>query len=551
MGDESDDSAEAKESGESAGSTTSSASVTEVTRRRTATAWLQAKNGKRPWAARRLLPLGLIGGAVAVLGSTLWAVPHIQGKLEDATLADLRRAGIETSGLVVDYDYRSGEIRGVLPPGVSVEDVRAAVDHDGIRSLKVLATPSAEPASDDDAGDADGEADGDADTEVAEAETGSTDVVAELENGTLTLSGTVLSEAQRDTLVAAAGDAVGVDNVIDELEVSGLDPTVDGADARIDALAAVLGASSDATSLTATLSDTDLAVSGEVPDQDAADSLTAAVDASGTDAGLDATTDLAVPDIEATGPTEVTATLEDGVLTLTGTVLSEAQRDDLVSAAAEAVGADNVVDELEISGLAEATPGADDRIADLASVLSAFSGLGSGTAELTDAALGVTGTAAGADASAALIDAVDGVTSVETELALDEADVDTQVASLQDELDGLAAEIRETVVFPTGSTVLSAEARATLDQVVAAMDRYQLPVVEVSGHTDDVGSAASNLALSQRRAESVANYLIFSGVPVERISARGAGEEEPLASNDTADGRAANRRVELTALAEF
>ena len=86
---------------------------------------------------------------------------------------------------------------------------------------------------------------------------------------------------------------------------------------------------------------------------------------------------------------------------------------------------------------------------------------------------------------------------------------------------------------------------ATLD--IAAETLRECPNVrtEVEGHTDSVGSEVYNQALSQRRAESVASYLINHGVSSSRLEAKGLGESNPIADNSTEDGRALNRRVEL------
>jgi hypothetical protein len=98
--------------------------------------------------------------------------------------------------------------------------------------------------------------------------------------------------------------------------------------------------------------------------------------------------------------------------------------------------------------------------------------------------------------------------------------------------------------------VVGAE-RATLAKVVDAMTRYPGPFVEVVGHTDTTGDAALNQALSDDRAAVVEAFLIESGVAADRLRSRGAGDTEPIDTNDTAAGRAQNRRVALTALASF
>ena len=72
--------------------------------------------------------------------------------------------------------------------------------------------------------------------------------------------------------------------------------------------------------------------------------------------------------------------------------------------------------------------------------------------------------------------------------------------------------------------------------------------VSVEGHTDAMGSDAYNQALSERRAQAVKRYLVSAGVDASRLETMGYGESQPVASNDTEDGRAMNRRVELNVL---
>ena len=72
--------------------------------------------------------------------------------------------------------------------------------------------------------------------------------------------------------------------------------------------------------------------------------------------------------------------------------------------------------------------------------------------------------------------------------------------------------------------------------------------VSVEGHTDAVGSEAYTLGLSNRRAVAVKDFLVKEGVPEGRLTTQGLGESQPVATNDTADGRAQNRRVELKVL---
>jgi outer membrane protein OmpA-like peptidoglycan-associated protein len=105
--------------------------------------------------------------------------------------------------------------------------------------------------------------------------------------------------------------------------------------------------------------------------------------------------------------------------------------------------------------------------------------------------------------------------------------------------------VLEDVTFRLGSADLTPESAATLDEVAASLKAWPEVRVEVGGHTDSSGPAELNRNLSQQRAESVRQYLIDAGVAAGRITAVGYGEDRPIADNSTAEGRAANRRVEL------
>jgi len=84
-----------------------------------------------------------------------------------------------------------------------------------------------------------------------------------------------------------------------------------------------------------------------------------------------------------------------------------------------------------------------------------------------------------------------------------------------------------------------------LDEVIAVLKANPGMKVEIQGHTDNIGSAAYNMKLSQRRAQAVANYLISHGVAASRLTVKGYGFSRPVASNDTPEGRALNRRVQI------
>jgi outer membrane protein OmpA-like peptidoglycan-associated protein len=101
------------------------------------------------------------------------------------------------------------------------------------------------------------------------------------------------------------------------------------------------------------------------------------------------------------------------------------------------------------------------------------------------------------------------------------------------------------VTFDTNSTLLKPGFTTTLDQIADNLNRYPNSLIDVYGHTDSVGSDSYNQTLSENRARVVADYLVSRGVNPQRIRSTGFGKTQPIASNDTPEGRAANRRVEL------
>jgi outer membrane protein OmpA-like peptidoglycan-associated protein len=133
--------------------------------------------------------------------------------------------------------------------------------------------------------------------------------------------------------------------------------------------------------------------------------------------------------------------------------------------------------------------------------------------------------------------------------------VDQQEADLRNSLGGnvtvtnmgsyLVVNLPQDLLFSVDSASLRPDLQADLRAVAASLNRFPDSTVEVLGHTDNSGTAAYNQDLSQRRASTVASSLIGNGVPSSRVRAIGRGEDQPIASNLTPDGRALNRRVEI------
>jgi outer membrane protein OmpA-like peptidoglycan-associated protein len=120
-------------------------------------------------------------------------------------------------------------------------------------------------------------------------------------------------------------------------------------------------------------------------------------------------------------------------------------------------------------------------------------------------------------------------------------------------VDATGCEIPDAVVlkgvnFATNSARLTAGSTAILDEAAATLIKRGDVKTEVAGHTDNRGSPARNQALSQQRAEAVMRYLVSKGVNPANLTARGYGQDSPIANNATESGRTANRRVELRAI---
>jgi outer membrane protein OmpA-like peptidoglycan-associated protein len=135
--------------------------------------------------------------------------------------------------------------------------------------------------------------------------------------------------------------------------------------------------------------------------------------------------------------------------------------------------------------------------------------------------------------------------------------MDRQEAKLRSQLAGTGVSVTRmgdnitlnmpgNITFASNSAEINGSFYKVLNSVNIVLKEYEKTVVEVAGHTDSTGSAEYNQQLSERRANAVAQYLEGQGLRNDRVITVGAGETRPVASNDTAEGRQANRRVELT-----
>jgi len=133
----------------------------------------------------------------------------------------------------------------------------------------------------------------------------------------------------------------------------------------------------------------------------------------------------------------------------------------------------------------------------------------------------------------------------EADLRRDLQNQDIQITNTGDRL---IVTMPQDILFAVDSADVNGSLRSDLMTVAQSLQNYPESRVQVVGHTDNTGSAAHNQGLSERRANAVADVLMNGGVPFSRIETFGRGEDQPVASNLTEQGRAQNRRVEIVIL---
>ncbi|OAQ40372.1 hypothetical protein A5893_05325 [Pedobacter psychrophilus] len=115
--------------------------------------------------------------------------------------------------------------------------------------------------------------------------------------------------------------------------------------------------------------------------------------------------------------------------------------------------------------------------------------------------------------------------------------------------EGIIVKFDSGLLFEFGKATLSADAKQNINNLASSLNKYPNTNIMVIGHTDNVGSDPFNMNLSRDRAASVRTYAMAQGVDASRLKTEGKGETEPIASNDTDDGRTQNRRVEIVIVA--
>jgi outer membrane protein OmpA-like peptidoglycan-associated protein/osmotically-inducible protein OsmY len=242
-------------------------------------------------------------------------------------------------------------------------------------------------------------------------------------------------------------------------------------------------------------------------------------------------------------PYRFVADLAGAQVHLTGYAPSQKIREDILDTAQRKFGKVEIVDDLVYGS------GAPDGFTDAVSVaLQAVARLGSGHAEIADHDVAVSGSAWYPSAADELVSATEDALpkgyKAEMNIVTRQEGQPVTPVRCRDLLQ--VALQRGRIEFATNKPEITGDSFGLLDRVAATIERCPDAKIEVAAHTDSAGSAARNRDLTQSRAEAIVDYLVDAGVKRERLSAVGYGESRPVADNGSADGKAANRRVEFT-----
>ena len=499
------------------------------------------------WSEMRIR-LWIAGAFLLLFIVTLLIVaPQIQQRLDRQTMDRLEQAGISSATLEFDWNYRNLTVGGYLPDDVSAAELAVALRGTteqpsaffakGIRNLTLRI---------------------DEDVPVASAFVEEDLLIQVIGAGTaVKLTGVVQNESQRKVLVDAML-ASGMNAVSDNLDVQSVEDT-ETVNQRVTVLAGLLRELGPERSQRAEvrLTENELFYRITARDKESASAIEQSVAADIADFNVTGGVELLSQNL-----LDLSAESNGEKITLAGKVFSAAQQKQLVFAASEAIGASNVVDNLTLAAHTSDSFTLMTHVESMAAVISRFAPGITGAVVLQNDELTVNAEAGSEAVKNYLVSSTSAASqaglSVVDNIRVFMPQDDSQ--ALQMALDELIDEVRRTVVFPSGESELSLVAMQTLDKIAQKISGYSGLVVEIEGHTDNVGRAGINEQLSQTRANSVRNYLTArlntqsSGESSgqsggnSKLIAVGYGHRRPIESNDTAEGRQANRRVHFTVL---
>ncbi|MFO7846357.1 MAG: OmpA family protein, partial [Balneolaceae bacterium] len=177
--------------------------------------------------------------------------------------------------------------------------------------------------------------------------------------------------------------------------------------------------------------------------------------------------------------------------------------------------------------------------------------IGTGGGAAAGAVIGKTlgNTAAGAIAGAAVGGTVGTIIGRNMDKKAEEMNEEIDGATIQRVEEGIAVSFDNGILFGFDSSTLRSEAQENLGKLSEILNRDEDTILMIVGHTDSTGDEDYNMSLSERRAQSAANYMISQGLSESRVQTEGRGETEPIADNSSEQGQQENRRVEVAIFA--
>lgn len=234
--------------------------------------------------------------------------------------------------------------------------------------------------------------------------------------------------------------------------------------------------------------------------------------------------------------TPASATTTMGAVTVSGTVPNQTAKAEVLDRLRQLYGANRVVDNVSVGDVVAPAHWNRDVVAMIGPSLQQVS---HGKIEIHGNAITISGEvpneAVRQQVLSGLANAFDGNYGIKQNLRIGQSGqklLDTTLAG-------------RTIQFESGSAVLSASGQAILDQMAAAITKLHDPTIAIIGNTDNVGERAANIQLSLTRANAAKAYLVSKGIPAATLSVSGQGPDDPIASNATDAGRAANRRTDF------
>ena len=354
---------------------------------------------------------------------------------------------------------------------------------------------------------------------------------AQATGGALALAGGVPSETDRATLLASARQALpGVTLRDGQLAARG---APQGFAAAASTVLAQLARLKDGK---ASIADGTVTVSGEAPDAATRAAVVQAL--AGLPQGFKlGSLEIGVP----AAPFRAVKDAAAGTLVLSGALPDEATRTAMLVAAKRRFFAETVSDTTAVDPRVPVSAGPA-----LVAALGPLSRLRSGLLTVSDGIATLKGEAFYEQAAAAIraAELPGGVRFDTVAVSVGPPEPDIDGPGCQALFHGLLS--RGTILFDSGKASIDQDSASILDALAAAAARCGGSEIEISGHTDATGGTDANMDLSLRRAGAVVAYLADAGLKPDRLEAKGYGETRPRASNDTEDGKAANRRIEFT-----